>query len=75
MRRRLAVVLTALALTLSGSAPGPGPRDARAETAAVSCTDWCGEKAAENCERIESWRCSLYIAGCLAGCNVKKLTG
>jgi hypothetical protein len=43
-----------------------------AEKAKVSCSDYCGEKAAENCDEIDSWRCNLYIAGCLAGCNVKK---
>lgn len=74
MRRRTAAVLAALALTLTGPAPGLGPETVRAKEA-VSCTDWCAEKAAANCERIDSWRCSLYIAGCLAGCNVKKLTG
>lgn len=72
MHTRFAAALAALLLLLSGPAPGIGPGDARAETA-VSCTDWCAEKAAANCERIDSWRCSLYIAGCLAGCNVNKL--
>jgi hypothetical protein len=74
MSRRLVAALAALVLALSAPAPGLGPAAARAETT-VSCSDWCAEKAAANCERIESWRCSLYIAGCLAGCNVKKLIG
>jgi hypothetical protein len=74
MTRRLAAALAAFALCFSGPAPGIGPDAVRAESS-VSCSDWCAEKAAANCERIDSWRCSLYIAGCLAGCNVNKLIG
>ncbi len=66
--------LAALALLAAGAVPGAGAGTALAGTAAkVSCTDWCAEKAAANCEDVDSWRCSLYIAGCLAGCNVEKL--
>lgn len=68
MRTRLTAALAVLALAGIGSTARPP--EALAEKA--SCTDYCGEKAAENCTEIDSWRCSLYIAGCLAGCNVKK---
>ena len=70
MRRRLTAALAAL--TLAGFVTGAAPPEALAEKAKVSCSDYCGEKAAENCEDIENWRCSLYIVGCLAGCNVNK---
>ncbi len=70
MRRRLTAALAAL--TLAGLVIGVTPPEALAETAQVSCSDYCGEKAAENCEDIENWRCSLYMIGCLAGCNVSK---
>lgn len=70
MRRRLAAAIAAL--TIAGVATGVTPSEALAEKATVSCSDYCGEKAAANCEDLESWRCNLYIAGCLAGCNVKK---
>ena len=69
MRRRCAAAIAALMIACFGTGITPGP--ALAEKS-VSCTEYCGEKAAENCDEIESWRCSLYIAGCLAGCNVKK---
>ena len=70
MRRRLTAALAVL--TLAGFVTGVTPPEALAEKATVSCSDYCGEKAAENCDDIDSWRCNLYIAGCLAGCNVKK---
>lgn len=70
MRSRLTAALAALAL--AGFATGVTPPEALAEKAKQSCSDYCGEKAAENCEEIDSWRCNLYIAGCLAGCNVNK---
>lgn len=70
MRRRLTAALAALAF--AGLASGIAPADVLAGKAKASCSDYCGEKAAENCEEIESWRCNLYIAGCLAGCNVNK---
>jgi hypothetical protein len=70
MRSRLTAALAALAL--AGFVTGVTPPEALAEKAKTSCTDYCGEKAAENCEEIDSWRCNLYIAGCLAGCNVNK---
>ena len=70
MRSRLTAALAALAL--AGFVTGVTPPEALAEKAKTSCTDYCGEKAAETCEEIDSWRCNLYIAGCLAGCNVNK---
>ena len=70
MRSRLTAALAVLAL--AGFVTGVTPPEALAEKAKTSCTDYCGEKAAENCEEIDSWRCNLYIAGCLAGCTVNK---
>ncbi len=70
MRRRCTAAIAALAIALLATGAVPG--EALAEKSGVSCTDYCGEKAAENCEDLESWRCNLYIAGCLAGCNVNK---
>ena len=70
MRSRLTAALAALAL--AGFVTGVTPPEALAEKAKTSCTEYCGEKAAENCDDIDSWRCNLYIAGCLAGCNVNK---
>ncbi len=68
MRTRLTTALAVLALAGIGTSVHPPEALARK----ASCTDYCGEKAAENCEQIDSWRCNLYIAGCLAGCNVNK---
>ena len=70
MRSRLTAAIAALAI--AGFATGVTPPEALAEKAKTSCSDYCGEKAAQNCEEIDSWRCNLYIAGCLAGCNVSK---
>jgi hypothetical protein len=39
----------------------------------VECPDYCGERAAEHCDRIDSWGCTWYILGCLAGCNIAQL--
>jgi len=69
MKRRLTALAALIALA---GAPGAAP--VRAETAKVpECTDYCGERAAEKCNRIDSWYCTWYIAGCLAGCNIAKL--
>ena len=70
MRSRLTAAIAALAI--AGLATGVTPPEALAEKAKTSCSDYCGEKAAQNCVEIDSWRCNLYIAGCLAGCNVNK---
>lgn len=66
--RRVVLALAAAALLLATSAP-----TVSATAAEVDCNKYCGEKAAEHCERIDSWKCTWYIAGCLAGCNLKKL--
>jgi len=64
--RRLALAVAMLAVA--------GPPNARAASAVrVACTDYCGEKAAGYCDRIDSWRCTWYILGCLAGCNIASL--
>lgn len=50
------------------------PKAQAAEAAGpAQCQDYCGEKAAKNCERIDSWNCTWYILGCLAGCNIASL--
>lgn len=41
--------------------------------AAASCTDFCGDRAAERCDSIDSFRCTVFIAGCLAGCGIRQL--
>ena len=68
MRRRT-MVITALAL--AAGLGQPWTPEARAQS--VSCSDYCGEKAAANCDNVDSWECGWYIAGCLAGCNLRKL--
>ncbi len=40
---------------------------------AESCEDICGEKAAANCEDIDSMKCAAYIIGCLSGCSTGKI--
>lgn len=68
MRRTVASLCAAVAL-----AAGGGPNPLPAETAAPDCTDYCAEKAAAHCERIDSWSCTWYILGCLAGCGIAQL--
>jgi hypothetical protein len=61
----LLLVFTALAAPPpAGAATGAGP---------AQCQDYCAEKAAAGCERIDSWNCTWYILGCLAGCNIASL--
>lgn len=68
--RRLFIAAAALACL---AAP-VGPRTAfAARTNDVDCTDYCGERAAARCQRIDSWNCTWYILGCLAGCNIASL--
>lgn len=67
--RRLAMAITAL--VLASGLTAPAATEARA--AEVSCSDYCGEKAAIRCDSIDSWECGWYIAGCLAGCNLRNL--
>ncbi len=64
MRRKVLLLASALALTLGG------PRPALAQP----CEDYCGEKAAANCDDIDSFGCAMYIVGCLVGCSVQQLT-
>ncbi len=40
---------------------------------AKGCEDLCGELAAKNCDNIDSFKCAMYIMGCLVGCSVEKL--
>jgi len=65
--KRLWLVLALSVLSLppaAGAAETAGP---------AKCQDYCAEKAAQNCERIDSWNCTWYILGCLAGCNIASL--
>jgi len=61
-----------LAIGLLGLALPP-PARAVTEAGPVECQDYCAERAAEHCERIDSWKCTWYILGCLAGCNIGSL--
>ncbi|MFQ5890597.1 MAG: hypothetical protein ACE5JR_11165 [Gemmatimonadota bacterium] len=65
-------VMALAALTMLG-ASGGGSRPAAAAARQVDCTDYCAERAAAHCERIDSWKCTWYILGCLAGCNIANL--
>lgn len=65
--RRLLIAFAALSLL---AATGPRPEPLRA---GEDCTDYCGEKAAEDCDDLESFSCGFYIFGCLAGCNIAKI--
>lgn len=62
-----------LAIGLLGLAVPPPASAAAMAARPVECQDYCAEKAAENCERIDSWKCTWYILGCLAGCNIASL--
>ena len=63
MRQKLLLTAAAAALALGQ----PTPALAR------DCEDICAEKAVKNCENIDSFKCSAYIAGCLSGCSVAKI--
>lgn len=63
MMRRLLLLAAAVALGLGQ------PSAALAK----SCEDICGEKAAANCEDIDSLKCGAYIVGCLSGCSTGKI--
>ena len=65
--KRLLLATTLLALA------GPPPARAAESAGPVQCQDYCSERAAEHCERIDSWKCTWYILGCLAGCNIASL--
>ncbi len=64
MWRRL-MLLTAATTVLALGQP--------ATALAKDCEDTCGELAAKNCEDIDSFKCALYIMGCLAGCSVGEI--
>jgi hypothetical protein len=51
----------------------PPPAHAADKADPEKCQDYCAELAASNCERIDSWKCTWYILGCLAGCNIASL--
>lgn len=60
----LVLVLTAVSVPPPATAAEAGP---------ALCQDYCAEMAAQHCERIDSWKCTWYILGCLAGCNIASL--
>lgn len=65
--RRFLITLAGLALLESGETAGP----VWGKTA--DCQDYCAERAATRCDRVDSWGCTWYIVGCLAGCGVASL--
>jgi hypothetical protein len=65
--KRLWLVIGLLGLAV------PPPASAAATARPVECQDYCAERAAEHCERIDGWKCTWYILGCLAGCNIASL--
>jgi len=65
--KRLWLVLALATLSV------PPPASAAAKARPAQCQDYCAEMAAQHCERIDSWKCSWYIIGCLAGCNIASL--
>jgi len=67
MRRLLLTSSAVLSLALAGSG------GAIAAETTTDCTDYCAEKAAAHCSDVDSWACSWYIIGCLAGCGIATL--
>jgi hypothetical protein len=65
--KRLWLVLALAVLSV------PAPARAAAEAGPARCQDYCAEMAARSCDRIDSWKCTWYILGCLAGCNIASL--
>ncbi len=63
MRRKLLLMAAAVGFGLAQPSPA----------LAESCEDICGEKAAANCEDIDSLKCGAYIVGCLSGCSTGKI--
>jgi hypothetical protein len=51
----------------------PPAANAADQSGPAKCQDYCGALAAQRCERIDSWNCTWYILGCLAGCNIASL--
>ncbi len=72
MRRRLGPLMAATSTIFFALAASPA--DALAEKEKKDCTDHCAESAARYCDDLENWRCDVYIWGCLAGCNINKIT-
>lgn len=70
--RRLIIAIVAASL-VAVPETGRAQDSAGGKTGAEFCQEYCGEKAAERCEDIDSFRCGAYILGCLAGCNLKQL--
>ena len=66
MRKRLMLLAAALVLVLAQPLPALAAEE-------VSCEEICGELAAKNCKKIDSLRCTFYIAGCLSGCELGKI--
>lgn len=64
--RRLMIAFATLSLV---AATGPRPEALWAK----ACDEYCGEKAAAECDDLESFSCGFYIVGCLAGCNIAKI--
>ena len=50
--RRLWLVIGLLGLAV------PPPASAAAIARPVECQDYCAERAADHCERIDSWKCT-----------------
>ena len=65
--KRLWLVLALATLSV------PPPARAAAKAGPAQCQDYCAEMAAQSCDRIDSWKCTWYILGCLAGCNIASL--
>jgi hypothetical protein len=65
--KRLWLVLALSVLSL------PPAASAADQSGPARCQEYCGEMAAAKCDRIDSWGCTWYILGCLAGCNIASL--
>lgn len=68
--RRMMVALAAVSLLAVGSPQGVAEA---ARSPEADCRDYCGDKAAERCDDVNSTWCNVYIMGCLAGCGYKHL--
>ena len=66
-------ITTAGALLALATATVPSGLVPEARAGNVDCQNYCGERAAGRCGSIDSWECSWYILGCLAGCNLQNL--
>ena len=64
MRRMLSTLVAAMVIAMGPPAQSAFARD---------CEEICGERAAENCENIDSLKCAFYIWGCLSGCSVGQI--